>query len=135
MSLQNAASFLQSQASVISQMADVFSEIQSLTLTIAQGLSINDPFLTGQPSSSDRFTEQDPSILVQQFYSRVKTLWSMANETFGGVNLFKTAGTSEDTGLDLALADGTSVTVTKFNRVATWKYSSLGIQCCKSRFV
>ena len=119
MSLQNAASFLQSQASVISQMADVFSEIQSLTLTIAQGLSINDPFLTGQPSSSDRFTEQDPSILVQQFYSRVKTLWSMANETFGGVNLFKTAGTSEDTGLDLALADGTSVTVTKFNLSTT----------------
>ena len=43
----------------------------------------------------------------------------MANETFGGVNLFKTAGTSEDTGLDLTLADGTSVTVTKFDLSVT----------------
>ncbi|MEY5013798.1 MAG: hypothetical protein RIS92_156 [Verrucomicrobiota bacterium] len=115
MSLQNAASFLQTQASVISQMADVFSEVQALTLTIAQGLSVNDPFLTGDPSESSRFTEQDPSILVQQFYSRVETLWSMANETFGGVNLFKTEATSEDSGMELSLADGTTVNVTKFD--------------------
>ena len=119
LSLQNAASFLQAQASVISQMADVFSEVQSLSLTIAQGLSVNDVFLTGQPGAGTRFTRQDDSVLVQQFYSKVETLWSMANETFGGVNLFKTAGTSEDTGLDLTLADGTSVTVTKFDLSVT----------------
>jgi flagellin-like hook-associated protein FlgL len=89
--------------------------VQALTLTIAQGLSVNDPFLTGDPSESSRFTEQDPSILVQQFYSRVETLWSMANETFGGVNLFKTEATSEDSGMELSLADGTTVNVTKFD--------------------
>jgi flagellin-like hook-associated protein FlgL len=119
MSLQNAATFLQAQASVISQMADVFSEVQTLTLTIAQGLSVNDPFLTGDPSASSRFTKQDPSILVQQFYSKVDTLWSMANETFGGVNLFKTEATSEDNGMELSLADGTTVNVTKFNFSST----------------
>jgi flagellin-like hook-associated protein FlgL len=122
MSLQNAASFLQTQASVISQMADVFSEVQALTLTIAQGLSVNDPFLTGDssgPLGGVRMTKQDPSILVQQFYSRVDTLWSLANETFGGVNLFRTEATTEDGGRELSLADGTTVNVTKFNFSST----------------
>jgi flagellin-like hook-associated protein FlgL len=119
LSLQNAASFLQSQASTISQMADIFTEIQSLTLTIAQGLSVNDPFLTGESSDASRFTRQDDSVLVQQFYSKLDSLWSMANETFGGVNLFKTDGTSEDTGTELTLGDGTTVNVTKFDLSAT----------------
>lgn len=124
MSLQNASTFLQTQASVVSQMADVFTEIQALTLTIAQGLSVNDPFLTGQPADSARFTKQDPSVLVQQFYSKVETLWSMANQTFGGANLFKTDSTSGDTGVALSLADGTSVNVTKFDLSATRENTS-----------
>lgn len=114
-SLQNAATFLQTQASVISQMAEVFSEVQTLTLTIAQDLTVSDAFLTGKSDDLSRFTKSDQAVLVQQFYSKVDTLWSLANETFGGVNLFDVEGSEQGAGLELSLADGTIVNVTKFD--------------------
>ncbi len=115
LSLQNAASFLQAQGSAISQLSEIFGEIQTISLTIAQGTSMGDAFLTGQPSDSSRFSQGSTSVLVGQFYAKVDALWSVAKETLGGVNLFKTQSGATDASADLVLADGTSARVTKYD--------------------
>jgi flagellin-like hook-associated protein FlgL len=114
LSLQNAASFLQAQGSAISQLSSIFSEIQGLTLTISQGLSLQDSFLTGTEGDDFRFSRGAQSVLVDQFYQKVDTLWSVANQRMGGVNLFKTQ-VGGDSFTNLVLADGTSARVTKYD--------------------
>jgi flagellin-like hook-associated protein FlgL len=114
LSLQNAASFLQAQAGAISQISSIFNEIQALTLTVSQGVSLQDSSLTGTEADDFRFSRGSQGMLVDQFYQKVDALWSVANQTMGGVNLFKTQ-VGVDSTADLVLADGTSARVTKYD--------------------
>lgn len=116
--LQNAASFLQAQGSAIAQMAEVYSEIRSLTNTLSQGLSLADEFLTGKdPSKGQPNTTDKTSILAMQFYSLVDTFRSISETTFGGVDLFVPPGPKNnvDDVNSLQLSDGTSLSVTSYN--------------------
>jgi hypothetical protein len=117
-SLQNAASFLQAQGAIISQMASVYTEISSVITTARQGLSLADEFLTGPdpakvaPKSTDK-----TSILSQQFSSLVDTFKNLSRTTFGGVDLFVQSSqvNSQNLAKAIQLSDGTSLNVTAYN--------------------
>lgn len=121
--LQNAASFLQAQGSAIAQMAEVYSEIRSLTNTLRQGLTMQDGLLTGVDkqgnAAKSAIEEKYPgeSVLVKKFYSLLDTFRSLNQATFGGVALFVPSEAKEKVNRVelLRLSDGTSPTVTSYN--------------------